>query len=66
MPHKMRITRIAALRPGMRVSGTVGSCRQCGVEFIGRSDAQFCGNTCRVAFSRAQAKAETERADTTG
>ena len=56
----MTISMIAALLPGMKVSGTVHCCNQCGTAFIGRADALFCSAACRVASSRAAKAALTK------
>jgi len=49
----MTIALIAALLPGMKVSGTVHCCAYCRTAFIGRADALFCSASCRVASARA-------------
>lgn len=43
---------IADLRPGDTFNGRVHACKCCGALFLGRADAMFCGNACRVQFSR--------------
>jgi len=52
----MTIVPIAALLPGMKVSGTVHCCAYCRTAFIGRADARFCSSMCRV-YSARDAKA---------
>lgn len=42
------------IAPGDKVRGTAGECRTCGVLFVGRDDAIYCGNTCRMSWTRKQ------------
>lgn len=44
---------ISELAEGDRVSGTVRRCH-CGALFIGRADARFCSNACRMRETRGQ------------
>lgn len=43
---------LSELEAGERVRGVVRECEECLSRFLGRSDARFCCNACRVRASR--------------
>lgn len=42
-------------------SVTTRACQRCGGEFVGRSDARFCGDACRQAARRARGRSGGSR-----
>jgi len=49
--------------PLYNIDGRVHACKCCGALFLGRADAMFCGNACRVQFSRVGPKRSGSASD---
>lgn len=48
----IRLDTLAELPDGTTVPRTLGTCEHCGCRFLGRADARYCSDRCRVASAR--------------